>query len=101
MMALLSVVQWQLPSPGYAAMTSAVKQHYHLPDRGLDKPMKVIISLRPANFPLSSRILSNAQQIADALRQRGFNTEVGNRMTCFRVASSHCTAEAQLMLSRP
>ena len=75
--ALLCAVQWQLPSPGYAAMTSAVKEHYHLPDRGLDKPLKIVISLRSAILPLSSRVLSNAQEIANALQQRGFNVEVG------------------------
>lgn len=71
----LVLEQWMQPSPGYAEMVRQIKAHYHVPDQGLDQPLRVVIATRPKDARM--RVLTNADKLAASLRARGLKTEVG------------------------
>ena len=59
----------------YADMVEQVKAYYKLQDRGLSRPLKVVISQR-SEGQLSQRVITNAQDVAAALALRGIDTQV-------------------------
>ena len=61
----------------YADMVDQVKAFYKLQDRGLSQPLKVVIAQRSEGGQLAQRVISNAPKVADALKLRGIDTQVG------------------------
>ena len=57
-------------------MVDQVKAFYRLQDRGLSQPLKVVISQRSEGGQLAQRVISNAPNVADALKLRGIETQV-------------------------
>ena len=71
-------MQWTQPSPAYADMVQQIKAHHGIADKGLQQPLKIVLSVRPghAQHANASRVLENAPELAAALEARGFQTEV-------------------------
>lgn len=70
---LCSVLQWTMPSPGYADMVSQVRAFYQVQDEGLADPLRVVIAQRPAE---QQRSITNAADLAAALQKRSLQVQV-------------------------